>query len=205
MFVSLNQIEQTSRKAAKGAGLTWGVADDLGKAVRWLSALGLDGSGALLQMLQQCRFNEARCSRSTQKVDSVGVGLAIADLSGSTTACNELPKQVCFPLIAAALAAMNLQLRQQPVALAWGKASIHVIADNVYVNGLDIDLMTKQTGDFNVLEAKPIGIAKLAVAGEQSVNTNVLRALESFAHRTYVEATDASRLAGAGAGLNDND
>jgi hypothetical protein len=29
--------------------------------------------------------------------------------------------------------------------------------------------------------------------------------LNSYAHRTYAPATEASRLAGAGAGLNDND
>jgi hypothetical protein len=39
----------------------------------------------------------------------------------------------------------------------------------------------------------------------RQVDPCVLEALESLAFRTYVEASESSRLAGAGAGLSDND
>ncbi|MDD9884917.1 MAG: DUF3726 domain-containing protein [Gammaproteobacteria bacterium] len=47
MKVSLNQIEQTARKAARGAGLAWGLADEVGRAMRWLHAYGLNGAALL--------------------------------------------------------------------------------------------------------------------------------------------------------------
>jgi hypothetical protein len=37
------------------------------------------------------------------------------------------------------------------------------------------------------------------------MNEEIWEALGRFAHRTYVPATEASRLKGAGAGLTDND
>ncbi|MFV1875593.1 hypothetical protein [Nioella sp.] len=36
-------------------------------------------------------------------------------------------------------------------------------------------------------------------------SANTVAALNAFAHRTYAPATEESRLAGAGAGLTDND
>ena len=47
MKVSLNQIEQTARKAARGAGLAWGLADEVGRAMRWLHTYGLNGAALL--------------------------------------------------------------------------------------------------------------------------------------------------------------
>ena len=51
-LLSLNQIEQTTRKAARGAGLAWGLADETGRAVRWLHAHGLPGVAALADWLE---------------------------------------------------------------------------------------------------------------------------------------------------------
>lgn len=43
------------------------------------------------------------------------------------------------------------------------------------------------------------------VSGALDVPTDTYKALNAFAQKTYVPATDASRLKGAGAGLTDND
>ena len=47
MTWSLNEIETLSRKAARGAGLSWGLAEEAGKATRWLAAAGLPGPQVL--------------------------------------------------------------------------------------------------------------------------------------------------------------
>ncbi|WP_443692938.1 DUF3726 domain-containing protein [Pseudomonas protegens] len=53
MHASLNEIESLCKKAARGAGLSWGLAEEAGKAARWLSAHGLDGPGVLATQLRQ--------------------------------------------------------------------------------------------------------------------------------------------------------
>ena len=40
---SLNEVETTTRKASVGAGLPYGIAEEFGRAARWLSARGFDG------------------------------------------------------------------------------------------------------------------------------------------------------------------
>lgn len=49
---SLGEIEALAIKAARGAGLTWGVAQEAGYAVRWLQASGAPGVAALANLLQ---------------------------------------------------------------------------------------------------------------------------------------------------------
>lgn len=50
---SLNEVEALARKAARGAGYEWGLADEAAAATRWLCAQGLDGCAVLSQWLRQ--------------------------------------------------------------------------------------------------------------------------------------------------------
>lgn len=47
MSWSLIEVEALAKKAAKGAGYSWGEAEDAARAVRWLEARGLGGAAAL--------------------------------------------------------------------------------------------------------------------------------------------------------------
>ena len=40
MNLSLNEVEATAKKATRGAGYPWGLAEEAGKAVRWLCGAG---------------------------------------------------------------------------------------------------------------------------------------------------------------------
>ena len=50
--LSQNEVEQLCLKAARGAGMSWGIAEEAGFAAAWLAMRGLDGPGALLSRLQ---------------------------------------------------------------------------------------------------------------------------------------------------------
>jgi len=47
MNSSINEITATARKAAKGAGFSWSMADEVAFAVSWLCRQGMDGTEAL--------------------------------------------------------------------------------------------------------------------------------------------------------------
>ncbi|MHC4974961.1 MAG: DUF3726 domain-containing protein [Planctomycetota bacterium] len=51
MTFSLNEVEAMGKRAARGAGLDWGIAEEAGKAARWLTAHGLPGPELLAQLL----------------------------------------------------------------------------------------------------------------------------------------------------------
>ncbi len=53
MICSLNEIEALARKAARGGGMSWGLAEEAGKAVRWLSDNGFPGPWLLSKLLLQ--------------------------------------------------------------------------------------------------------------------------------------------------------
>lgn len=53
MLCSLNEIRALAAGAARGAGLPWGVADEAGRAARWLEARGLAGLAALEGALER--------------------------------------------------------------------------------------------------------------------------------------------------------
>jgi len=50
---SLNEIESLAKKATRGAGRSWGLAEEAGKATRWLCAAGLPGAEALAALLER--------------------------------------------------------------------------------------------------------------------------------------------------------
>jgi len=49
--LSFNEIEQLCLKAARGAGLSWGLAEEAGMAASWLALRGIDGPRLLTQRL----------------------------------------------------------------------------------------------------------------------------------------------------------
>jgi len=51
MSFALNEVEAMARKAARGAQFSWGMAEEAGKATRWLCAQGFDGCSALALVL----------------------------------------------------------------------------------------------------------------------------------------------------------
>ena len=52
MNLSLGELEALCLKAARGAGHSWGMAQEAGRAVRWLEARGLEGAMALADLLE---------------------------------------------------------------------------------------------------------------------------------------------------------
>ncbi|MEO1102920.1 MAG: DUF3726 domain-containing protein, partial [Pseudomonadota bacterium] len=50
---SLNEVEALARKATRGAGYSWGMAEEAGKATRWTCAAGWPGANALAHLLTQ--------------------------------------------------------------------------------------------------------------------------------------------------------
>jgi hypothetical protein len=66
---SLNEVEMYGRRAARGAGMCWGLAEEAGKAARWLAERGLPGVPLLAGLLTS---NEGRRYESMAPVIVAG-------------------------------------------------------------------------------------------------------------------------------------
>lgn len=210
MTLSLNETEALARKAARGAGYPWGLAEEAGRAVRWLCIRGLDGGAALADLLDQ---------RESQPMAE-----ATPALSGDTWAAVGGP--LCPLVTGAALSDRALSLADRPFRLilvhqpillipfvGWaagvlsGKLTLQWDGGQMVTDGTALQLEGQASAMAEQMQIRSGGALSLPVPHQTraQVSPNSLSRLEGFAHRTYAPATEASRLKGAGAGVSDND
>lgn len=222
MSLSFNEIEGAAFKAARGAGFSWGLSEEAGFAARWLAERGFDWLPALLAA---CEARQAEGDRDVviagngrvspgagaDSVCPIHIGAWIADCGDLATGLHialvraPLLLLPFLDLLSARGGAIAVSLRLQAQGPA---ASVRVCRGEVW-------------GDPQPLPASlassiaSVDIAKSATALEKGNVARLARPapiepalgerLKAFEVRTYVPASDRSRVAGAGAGLTDND
>lgn len=212
MSLSFNEIEAIALKAARGAGLSWGLAEEAGFAARWLAEHGLDWSGALLA---RCGAAEVAAVTLDGPMRLIGAGMCplrvgafIADAGIGGEGCEI--RDVVVPLLllpflaragAQALGGLDarflfgadagstVHFQDGGLIAAEGAAPLPpraAVRVSMGTRRADARLAPRVTRPLLVTEAR-------------------LGALQVFERATYVPASAQSRLAGAGAGLSDND
>jgi len=205
MNVSLNEVEATGKKAARGAGFDWGIAEEAGRAARWLCANGLDGCGALAAYLSGPRGHapdglNGVWRSSKGDLCPLITGAALSDLALDLKRRPIEIENVTAPLILLPFAAWASLAIGENVTLRVGDVEAVTDGIKLSVSGA-VPEMGAQVTTFpagKVSEARPLETRALPDAAAWAV-------LSEFAHKTYAPATEESRLLGAGAGLSDND
>ena len=215
---SLNEIEQTCRKAARGSGLPWGVADDTGRAMRWLHTFQLDGVSGLIGLLE--RLDHQRpVDYAPVSLDGVwqgprGIlspimaGTALSDCMGLVQERNIEIREIACPILVAGYLGQTILNREQSVTVGWLSIGLSISRDRLIISGdqgdLYADTATRLTCGRIVFDHGRSG-SRYPQAGDTRVDVRAWEKLEKRALLTCVKATETSRLSGAGAGLNDND
>ena len=215
---SLNEIEQTCRKAARGSGLPWGVADETGRAIRWLQAFQLDGVSSLVALLESVDHHRP-VDYAPESLDGVWhgpnnvlspimTGLALSDCMGLMQGRSIETGEIAWPVLVTGFVGHTLLNREQSVTISWLSIGLSICRDRLTIIGDMGDLYTDRAG-WLTCEKLPYdgdsGVSRAPGVGDTRVDAQTWEKLENRAHLTYVKATEASRLSGAGAGLNDND
>ncbi len=215
---SLNEIEQTCRKAARGSGLPWGVADDTGRAIRWLHAFQLDGVSSLVALLE--RFNHQRPGDYAPQslagvwqgpynvLSPIMTGLALSDCMGLMQERSIETREIACPILVAGYVGQTILNREQSVTVGWLSISLSIDRVRLTISGDKDDLYADRVGRLTCEKAlfdhERRG-ARYPQVGDTLVKAQAWEKLEKRAWLTYVESTESSRLSGAGAGLDDND
>lgn len=214
---SLNEIEHTSRKAARGCGLPWGVADEVGKAVRWLHVYGIDGVSMLINLLkQQDHHNfekyspvnlESPWRGRNQTLSPIAVGMSLCDCLEAMADAEIKVNRVAYPALIAGFLGQTSLVPGQSVVLQWNNIKLSLYRDGLVVEGADAMLMLEKAETLDCARYPFPGEAKTKKPhiGDAEVSVDSWAELEGHAYLTYVKATEESRLSGAGAGLTDND
>ena len=211
MNYSLNEVEATAKRAARGAGYSWGLAEEAGKATRWLCANGLDGCGALARLLDQVGADQhSDLSPQSTTGDWVGAADHLCPLTAGAALCDNatlladreiVMENVLYPVLMLPFAAAAAKAGQRAVSVTFDGQT--VVCDATGECGAGV----------SEISAIPVATT-LCVKSGGVVGSPQARAtpdagdwatLSRFAQRTYAPASEASRLLGAGAGLSDND
>ena len=214
MSFALNEVDAIAKKATRGAGYSWGMAEEAGKATRWLCANGIDGSRALLSVLTVADNSSPAQMAPTGVVGDwrseggemcpLMAGATFSDVAGVGHADEVCILNMVSPVMLLPFVAMAARQLGQLLTAQW--AGILATTD-----GHVLSFDSADNPDFWTV-AKSVTIRVGGQIGQKMPKHTRAepkdadwKTLSRFAHRTYAPASSESRIKGAGAGLSDND
>ena len=208
---SLGEIESNCTKAARGAGLSWGVAQECGLVARHLTELGLPGADAVFFNLKFINENHIRTidlnfetvPESDKPIPGVLLGIVLVDqvfkYSGEEV---KIEQSVIGPL---GLLGVFIRLLPEKfcVSVRWSNMRISLGTSGLLMTGNNMNPHRAPTINFRVQKSSrrlllPSPVKKRLTA-ENWIN------LTKLAQQTYVPSSERSRLFGAGGQEDDND
>jgi hypothetical protein len=235
MIVSLNEIAETAKKASRGCGHYFGIAEEMAFAVRWLCERGLPGTEKLLHALEQFEAVQFEISDTVGELRITGNGgkplpaLTLApSIAELLVAHRRKPKIVkvrslTHPLLLVPFLARaadsdeviwshftTIDANSVMINCAGGGAQICADDASALLTARADQLTCRWgTGQTDIPElCRPHQLCakhESAIQRGCDISNAVWEKLLNFAHNTYVPSSEASRLTGAGAGLTDND
>ncbi|MEX0349870.1 MAG: DUF3726 domain-containing protein [Paracoccaceae bacterium] len=207
MTLSLNEMEALAKRAARGGGYSWGLAEEAAKATRWLSARGLDGGLALAEVLEQEFANSLPDHtpgdleglwQSSAALCPLLAGVTLSDGADRLARGPIEMRHVVQPVLVLPFAANAARRLEGPVTVTSG-------AWTAITDGTELSAPDTSPNQAKTLQVEFGGTVSEPRARQTRASPAAQALLNRFAHRTYAPATEESRRLGAGAGLSDND
>ena len=216
MIVSNNELDALVRKAFRGAGYHWGEAEEAGKAAIWLARNRLAPATLTLYLLGGAAHNVARLrpapdrhrwAETGRETCPLLAGIALADeatsvFEGSVVRFARLHTPgFLLPFLGQLALSRNKGIR-----LALPQIEVTVTPDRVVFDGSAEALTTPSPATLGKVELVPENKEiHASPTFSTEISSDEWDSLNDFAAKTYVPASEHSRLAGAGAGVADND
>lgn len=216
MTWSMNEIEALSRKAARGAGMSWGLAEETGKATRKLLEAGINAPDLLAELLES-NDNVAYASLSPINFHGhwAASGNALCPLAAGACLCDYVDaiksngpvvlEQTAYPIFLVPFALGAAKTANCTLKLSWDDVEVFASGDGISTVGDLPSLLTQTTARVECSAVETVGGGVLGHTSRAEVSPEIAARLNALAHRTYAPSTEASRISGAGAGLSDND
>ena len=207
MSWSLGETAALALKAARGAGMSWGLAEETAASVVWLHSRGLPGISALCSYLGQSlgqHLGQAAAPQSPEGGCPIMPGCALFD------GMMDVPETSSQPLdlghVHAPLLLLPFVARLEPGHYWLQAPGLQGTVDIANGDGWQSHCL-RGSGSCTVsLGDRPqVDPALEMITRVNGHFTCCVDRLDAYAHRTYAPATGQSRMSGAGAGLTDND
>lgn len=207
--LSASEVEALCAKAARGAGMDWGMAEEAGRAAKWLYQSGLNGPEALLHLLERmAHLGQLAIAGSDLHsikggdLSPITVGTALSDFERLHADPCQIA-QVFSPVLVLPFVHQIAQATDRTLELEWrqGKLFVHPQGS---CSGMMRQLEHTRAARLALGPTGGISAPTHPIANRPVLKTQTIQRLDGFAMRTTVPATAASR-ANAGAGTSDND
>ncbi len=216
--LSQNETESLCMKAARGAGFSWGLAEEAGFAAGWLAARGVDATPQLLALLLQKLQTAANfgtpvpqpghwCATGQAPLCPIILGSALVDSARLATGLCSRDTQldpVAAPILLLPFLARAAQVCGNPLAAIWPEGSLPISTHGGFDRQAAIAWQSKDQLALVISTANRLDLPQTQPQSLPSISVGVLNELTALALKTTVPATDASRR-GAGSATADND
>lgn len=210
MTFSLNEIEATAKRAARGAGYPWGLAEEAAKATRWLCANGFDGAALLSSLLQRdLAQNLGDHLPQDPSAEWQGAGVLCPLASGASLSdfaflLKDYPvvlNNVACPGMLLPFVALIARQLDNTITLSSDGFSAAVSPQGVELKGA----LPESAAAVSVQLGGSL-MSAVVISDRADPDPAAWGSLNRYAHKTYAPATEESRRLGAGgADLTDND
>jgi hypothetical protein len=199
---SFSEIDTTSKRASKAAGYSWGVSEEIGKAIRNLELFGLPGITNLNLYLKKIKKNHPNKiskideENKSQELCPIYCGVAFLDQ------CSELEKlknikfyNVNYPLLILPFISKSSEISGKKILIRFDNTS--------FLTNFNKSILLKNIDEQICHLTSEVRIEFLE--NKNSFPEQDWNELYKLSEETFVEETDSLKSKGAGAGLTDND
>jgi len=199
---SLSELDTTSKRASRAAGYSWGISEEIGKAVRNLELFGLPGITNLNLYLKKIKKNHPKKidkivkDNKSKELCPIYCGVAFLDQ------CKQLEKlktikfyNVNYPLLILSFISKSSEILGKKILIQFNNTSFLTnFNKSILTKNIDVQIchLTSEI-TIEILENK------------NSFSEQDWKELYKLSEETFVEETESLKSKGAGAGLTDND
>ena len=199
---SLSEIDTTSKRASKAAGFSWGIAEEIGKAIRSLELFGLPGVINLNLYLKKIKKNHPKkinkIGKENKNKETCPIYCGVAFLDQ----CKQLETleiikfyNVNYPLLILPFISKASEILGKKILIQFNNTS--------FLANFNKSILSKNIDKQISPLANEINIEFLE--NKNSFSVQDWKELYKLSEETFVEESERLKSKGAGAGLTDND
>ncbi len=201
---SLSEIEILSKRASKAAGFSWGIAEEVGKSIRFLELFGLAG----IKNLDE--YYKSRSSKKYENLNSINknnnsnilpfcpiiLGVSFLDQVKTIEKLNKITfNNLSYPLLILPFLSRSSEIIGKKIYLKFDQ--------HEFILNLNVNILSNLFNQEYPIITNSVEISFLE--NEDNFSDQAWKNLYKLSEETFVKETDSLKQGAAGAGLTDND
>ncbi len=201
---TLSEIDTTSKRAAKGAGFSWGISEEIGKNMRLLELFGLSGIKNLNKYLKDYKKKQFQKIALISEINETKKNPFCPIILGTNfiDQVNLLDKKNNIQISNVAFPILFLPFVSRASEII-GKRIFLKIEEKEFLLNLNQSIYSNYLKNEILENCNTVNIS--FIENNNSFNENEWNELYKLSEDTFVEETESLKIGTAGAGLTDND